>query len=113
MSKRSVAPAAVVEWSTSKVCWVDEGHRLSYTDSLIDAAAALPTKDVLVALSRRSTFIRTLRVPNASKSDVRRILQVQIGQLFPVPANELSFDFHLTQDVNSEGRLAIVAAIRS
>ncbi|HVT14145.1 MAG TPA: PilN domain-containing protein [Fimbriimonadaceae bacterium] len=113
MSRKNVAPAAVVAWSTSSVSWVDEGHRLSTTDSLMEAAAMLPTKDVLIATSRRSTFIRTMRVPNASKPDIRRILQVQIGQLFPIPANELSFDFHLTQDVNSEGRLAVIAAIRS
>ncbi len=38
---------------------------------------------------------------------------MQIGQLFPMAANELAFDFHLTHDVNSEGKLAVVAAMRS
>jgi Tfp pilus assembly protein PilN len=113
VSKNNTAPVAVVEWSPNVISWVDANHGLRSASSFADAAPNLPGKDVVVAVSRRSAFVRAYRVPNAAKADVRRILQVQIGQLFPVPANELAFDFHMTQEVNGEGRLAIVAAMRS
>jgi hypothetical protein len=38
---------------------------------------------------------------------------MQIGMLFPIPANELAYDFHLTHETGPEGRLAVVAAMRS
>lgn len=113
MSKKHVISAPVVEWSTTQVSWVDAHHNLRTAASLQEAAEILPGKDVLIALSRRSTFIRTQRVPNAAKPDIRRILQVQLGQIFPASAGDLSFDFQLTHDLNSEGRLAVIGAIRS
>lgn len=113
MSKHRFGANAVVEWSPNHVSWVDGRHQLHTAASLQEAAGQLPGKDLLVAISRRSAFVRAYRVPNAGKEEVRRILSMQIGSLFPIPANELAFDFHLTHDVNSEGCLAIVSAMRS
>jgi hypothetical protein len=113
MSRKRVAAGAVIEWSPSGVSWVDSNHQLRTAESFLEAVAVSPGRDVLIAVSRRTTFIRAYRVPNAGKAEVMRILANQIGLLFPVPSNELAFDVHLTQDVNSEGRLAIVAAMRS
>lgn len=110
---RVVSPAVVVEWSPTHVSWVGPNHQLITVDSFAEAAAQLPGRDIVVAISRRTAFVRAYRVPNTSKSEVQRILSMQIGQLFPIPVNEVSFDVHLTHDVNSEGRLAIIAAMRS
>jgi hypothetical protein len=41
------------------------------------------------------------------------ILLNQISGLFPISGDELAYDFQLTDDVNAEGRLAIVAAIQA
>lgn len=111
MSQRR-APQVVIEWSPNHVAWVGADGRVMEAPSLVSAAAHVDARDVVIAFSRRSTFIRAYRVPPASKGEVRRILEMQLGQLFPAPASELAFDFHLTEDSNQEGRLAIIAAVR-
>lgn len=39
------------------------------------------------------------------------ILMMKVGEIFPLPAIDLAWDFALTDDVNDEGRLAVVAAV--
>src|SRR5579871_2438212 len=112
MSQKNVIPATVVEWSPTQVSYIGSNHERHFADSFEELVAVLPSRDIVVAVSRRNAFLRATRVPNAPKAEVRRILQVQIGQLFPIAAHDLSFDFHLANDVNAEGRLAIVAAVR-
>jgi len=103
----------VVEWSPSHVSWIGQHHELVTVASLQEAAGQLASRDLVIAVSRRSAFLRPYRVPNTGKAEVRRILEMQIGQIFPIPASELAFDFHLTHDVSAEGRFAIIAAMRS
>ncbi|HTQ11293.1 MAG TPA: hypothetical protein VMI31_14605 [Fimbriimonadaceae bacterium] len=107
------AQKAVVEWSPSHVSWVGTNHELVTVASLEEAAGQLPSREIVVAVSRRSAFVRPYRVPNTGKAELRRILEMQIGKIFPIPPSELAFDFHLTHDVGAEGRLAIIAAMRS
>ncbi len=113
MSKNNVGPRTVIEWSPNHVSWIGGAHTLVTAPNLNEAAGQLPHREVTVAISRRSAFVRAYRVPNAGKAEIRRIISMQIGQIFPIAANELAFDFHLTHDVNAEGRLAVVAAMRS
>jgi Tfp pilus assembly protein PilN len=67
----------------------------------------------IVGVGRSHFFLKTTRLPKASHEDIRRVLNVQVGQLFPLPASELSFDFFQTNDVTVEGVLTVVAAMRS
>ncbi len=67
---------------------------------------------VLVAIPRRWVFLRVLRVPDVSKSEVRQVVGLQLEQLLPVSQSEVAFDLHLTRDVTSEGRLAVVYAVQ-
>ncbi len=103
----------VVEWSPGEAIAFDAG-----TKQYVRAAnfAELSSKvgggSIVVAVSRRSTFIKALRVPNASASEINLILRTQMAQMFPVPLHELAYSFRLTDDLDSEGRLAIVAAMR-
>ena len=66
----------------------------------------------LVGVGRRDVFLKSVRLPKADPDDLRRILGVQLGQLFPLPPDLLSFDFFQTADQNAEGCLTIVAAMR-
>lgn len=70
-------------------------------------------RDVVATVSRRAAFVRAIRVPNASREQVAQVLGLQVGNLFPIAASELSYDFRLTDDVNAEGRLAILGAMRA
>ncbi|HVL39338.1 MAG TPA: PilN domain-containing protein [Fimbriimonadaceae bacterium] len=70
-------------------------------------------RDVTLAISRRATFLKAIRVPNATRSDVASALAVQMPHHFPSAAGELAFDFRMSEDVGPEGRLAVVAAVRT
>ena len=54
-----------------------------------------------------------MRLPKADPDDLRRILGVQMGRLFPLPPEQLSFDFFQTADQSADGYLTVVAAMRS
>lgn len=95
MSRNSGASLPVVEWSPSHP-----------TPLGADSS-------VRVALSRRFTFIRTLRIPNVGMGDAERILRVQVPSVVPIPAPELVYAFRLTNDVGPEGRLASISAARA
>ncbi len=114
MSKSGQAPDAVVEWSPthSVVLNVSSGSRRSSAE-LGDAVQILNgQREVVAAVSRRSAFVRAIRVPDTNKIEVAQILRMQLAGLFPVPENELSYDFRLTSDVDHDGRLAVVGAMR-
>ena len=66
----------------------------------------------LVGVGRRDVFLKSVRLPKADPEDLRRILGVQLGQLFPLPPEQLSFDFFQTADQTAEGWLTVVAAMR-
>lgn len=114
MSRASLPPVPVIEWSPNGVVLLDPATgKLTQGDSLASIRSKIPGDEVVIALSRRSSFIRTARLPDASKSEVQKILQLQIGTLFPVQPAETAVDFYLTDNKNGEGRLAVVAAIKS
>jgi Tfp pilus assembly protein PilN len=107
-------PPIVVEWSPGHSTVFDPAENRSKSAStLAEAAAGHAGRDVVVGISRRTVFVRAVRVPDASKEDVRRALRLTLGQHFPVPASEMSFDLRFTSDTTVEGRLGIVSAIRS
>lgn len=113
MSRQSgPTPDLAIEYSARGVTVYDAATRATtnYAD-FATAGAAYSGRTAVVGLSRRSVFLRTTRVPNASADDVRQILSIKAGEMFPVPSNELALDFRLTEDVDLEGRLAVVCAV--
>ncbi len=70
-------------------------------------------RHALIGIGRSLVFLKAVRLPKAAPDDLRRILGVQSGQIFPLPAGQLAFDFVQTADVTSEGCLTIVAAVRA
>lgn len=114
MSRATLPPVPVIEWSPTGVVLFDPSTgKLVQGDDLASIRSKITGDEVVVALSRRSSFIRTARLPDASKSEVQKILQLQIGTLFPVQPADTAVDFYLTDNKNGEGRLAVVAAIKS
>jgi len=102
----------VIEWSPRGVKAYDAVRGATQTfDSVQAAASNYGGKPVIVAVSRRAVFIRTTRVPDAAIADVRLVLSMRLGDLFPIPPSDLAYDFVMTDDVNADGRLAIVAAM--
>lgn len=115
LSKADAQLLPVLEWSPTHVTLYDPGSKRHVSGRSVSEVAEYVNghKELFVSLSRRSSFVRTLRVPDAPKADVAKILGIQLTQLFPVGAGELASDFYLTSDVNSEGRLAVIGAVKS
>lgn len=107
-------PNAVLEWGPTHATVLDLGTRARRSGSEIGEAAQVLNgqRDVVAAVSRRAAFIRALRVPDVPREEVAQILRMQLTGLFPVPEAELAYDFRLTDDVDPEGRLAVVGAMR-
>jgi hypothetical protein len=102
----------VIEWSASKVVAFDPVSRNYATGPTIaDVSAGITGKKVIVALSRRSSFVRTARVPDAPKEQVLQVLKIQLPNLLPIVASDIAFDFRLAKNVNEEGRLAVIGAV--
>jgi len=103
----------VVEWSSSGVVAYDAATRqLTSAASLAELAGIFGGGPILVSVSRRTTFVKAIRVPNAGVNEIDLILQTQMTGMFPVALNELAYSFKLTDDITPDGRLAIVAAMR-
>ncbi len=115
MSRQQPVLDFVVEWSPDAVSVFDPRLRSKNSfRNLIDASGSLGAgKSVRVAISRRSSFIRAVRVPDAPKAEVVQMLGLAAGTHLPLPPHETSFDVRLTGDLNSEGRLGIIGAVRS
>jgi Tfp pilus assembly protein PilN len=113
MSQRPLQSLPVLEWSPAGVAAYDPATKQEYSGPLASFSAQLSHKDVILVFARRSAFIRAVRMPDAPRNEISQILSMQIGQYFPVPAADLAYDFHLTQDKNEEGRLIVVGAVRT
>jgi len=100
-------PEVVIRWSPQG--W--HGYLPSGGRPLTPAECA--GKRALVAITRRSMFARTTRVPNTDRTTVRQILTIRIAELFPIALGEAAFDFVLTDDISDAGRLAVVFAMNS
>lgn len=102
-----------MEWSPSSLRVWDPVTKTFGAFKDLGAVKSAFGPDLVLAISRRNSFIRTTRLPDAAKADVARILALQIGTLFPVSPSEVATDFALADDKNAEGRLAVVAAVKS
>ncbi|MEZ0325117.1 MAG: PilN domain-containing protein [Fimbriimonas sp.] len=112
MSKTAPDVSLVLEWSPRGVVAFEPGHKSTRAfETVAEAVANSSSKTALVAVSRRSVFVRTLYVPNAAPSEIEIIVQMKLGELFPLPANELAYSIDLTDQVTPEGRLAVVVAM--
>lgn len=111
----TLPPPLAIEWSPSWIRAVDtitgrtaEGTNFSELGSLLNGH-----KQALVGVARNAVFLKTTRLPKAMREDLRRIIAVQLAQLFPLPAQDLSFDFIQTSDITPDGCLTVVGAMRA
>lgn len=104
-----------LEWSPGHVRALDRATGKSTAAQAIGelGPALHGHKNVLVGVGRSSIFLKTLGLPRATPEDLRNLLGVRLGQLFPLPASELAFDFLQTDAPTPDGFLTVVAAMRS
>ncbi|MFQ3586841.1 MAG: PilN domain-containing protein [Fimbriimonadaceae bacterium] len=111
---RHALPHRVLEWSPRAVRCVDEATRTSQVfPSAAAAAQALGGGPVVLALSRRNSFLRTVKLPAAPRPELRRLLEFQSESIFPMPVSDLAFDLQPTEETGPDGRTTVVAATPS
>ncbi len=108
-------PIPVLEWSGGAVRAFDPvQHRTILAESLTDAVHALgDPKQVGLAVGRRAALVRQLTLPEVNLDQAEAIVRVQLDQLFPVSASELTSDFAFAQHQNGTGKRVVVTAMRT
>lgn len=117
MSKKSGSqlPPLLIEWSSTRVRVFDPITRESkYGSSITECLTDhKPGREVIVGVGQRSTFIRTVPVPGASREEIAKMVAFKVGPLLPLAAGEYVSGFRLGRDAHGDGRVAVVGAIRT
>lgn len=115
MSKKDAFNLPVIEWSTSRVvAYNPQSRQYAKGANIAEIAPHLGgAKEVVVAVSRRNSFVRTLNVPDVNKAQAAQVVRVQLGNLIPVQTGDIAFDFRMSKQVGSEGRFAVLGAIQT
>jgi len=104
-----------LEWAPGRVVARDAATgRSAAAASLAELGSITGAhKEAIVGISRNHVFLKVVPLPKAAPEDLRQILAIQIGQLFPLPADQLAFDFIQTNEHADDGWLTMIAAIRA
>lgn len=114
MSQQHPSPTVVLEWAPGQVELLHQAQGRRTATTIAELRSALAgQKEVWVGVARSAVFLRTLRLPRAAADDLRSLIELRMGQLFPIPPSQLAYDFHQTEDQNAEGILTVVVAMRS
>ncbi len=103
----------LVEWSPSCVRLLDPATGASRYGASLAECEPPRGRDVVVAISRRSAFVRSLTVPATSNAQIAEVIGFQMAQSLPLGASEVVFGFRLGANVPGKGRLAAVGAVRT
>jgi hypothetical protein len=68
-------------------------------------------RDVVIGIGRSAVFLKTVSLPRAAAEDLRRLVSLQVAQMFPLPPDQLAFDAYQTTTRTSEGWLTVVVAV--
>lgn len=115
MSRHTNLAGPVLEWSPTGVAFHDPATGKTVTGESIQALGSLVQgrKHLLVALSRRTAFLKAVRLPALSKPELRQALRFSISQHVPLEPAETAYDTVATSDTDAEGRLTVIGAVRT
>ena len=103
---RSSVPL-LVEWTPGAVRLVDPTTGAESRGATLAECAPPRGRDAVVAVGRRSVFLRTVPVPPASKAEVARVIAFGLAATLPLEPKEVVFGFR------TGGDTAIVGAMRA
>lgn len=105
----------ILEWSPQGCRLIDPATRSVIGGQSAEEALEKGGKprQVVLALARRQSFERTVRLPDVPKAEALSILRFQLDDLFPVETQDLAYDLEFTDQTDSEGRLAVVYATKA
>lgn len=106
-------PQLVIEYDRDwkRVLFVESGQIKE--GATLDSIDGIHGKVAVVLLSRRISLYRSVALPDAQKADAMIALKQKIGDIFPIPAAELAFDFEPSNKVDGAGRHCHVFAAKT
>ena len=113
MNQKHERPQLIIEWDKdwTRVIFTESGQ--TRESSSLSNIEGVQGKSAIVLVSRRNILFRVLSLPDATRSDVLIALKMKLGDVFPIPVNELAFDYIPTADKDENGRLCHVFAVKT
>jgi hypothetical protein len=104
----------IIEWSPESCLVIDPStHTIHQAVTPTEALAKIGSpRRIILALGRRQTFSKTIRLPDVPIEQARDLVRFRLDDLFPISASEAAYDLIQTQDVDAEGRECIVFAAK-
>ena len=92
MNQKHERPQLIIEWDKdwTRVIFTESGQ--TRESSSLSAIEGVQGKSAIVLVSRRNILSRVLSLPDATRSDVLIDPKMKLGDVFPIPAHELTFD---------------------
>ena len=113
MSKLTQA-SVVIEWAPGSVAAFDvASNKTTRGRSLAEVVPYIGSKDVVMAISRRACFVRSVNVPDASKADLIQALSMSISQHVPIGTGDACVDIRLINEVGPHGKVATLVAMKA
>jgi hypothetical protein len=111
MSKQALP---IIEWRPDGVRVYDPvTGKTSNAPNVRTAAINLSSKLVGLVIGRSHSFVKTIHLPDTSKSEALPAFQLQLGTHFPLGSDALAADFEFLDEKSSEGRLALAVAAKT
>jgi hypothetical protein len=70
-------------------------------------------RDVIIAISQRSAFIRQLPVPNAKPDDLHRLILLNVAPLLPLKSEEMVVGYRVPQGLTGKAKVAVIGAAKA
>jgi Tfp pilus assembly protein PilN len=106
MSKQQTTPSLVIEWSSRGLRTYDALNGTS--GQTLDG---LSGREAVLALGRRTAFLKTAFLPSTSEADLRLIVQMRAAEFLPLPGDQIAFSVNPTAQLAEGGRLSQIGAV--
>jgi Tfp pilus assembly protein PilN len=101
----STTPNLVIEWSSRGIRTYD-----ALTGATGTSLDGLSGREAVLALGRRTAFVKIAYLPPANDADLRQIVEARAGELLPLPIEQVAYAVHQTDQVSDGGKLSQIIA---
>lgn len=96
----------VIQWSSRGISAYD-----ARTGRITHELSDFSGRSAVLAIGRRSVFLRVVRLPKADPETLRLLISQRLTEWFPLGGGDLAFDLYQTADANDAGVKTLIAAM--